>query len=67
MLTALAVLTSLETLDIEFESPRSRPDPKTRRPPPPTRTFLPALKFDGVSEYLDDLVARIDAPSTRRI
>jgi hypothetical protein len=65
MVTALAVLTSLENLYVGFESPRSRPDQKTRRPPPPTRSPLPALKhlsFDGVSEYLDDLVARFDAP-----
>jgi hypothetical protein len=65
MVTALAVLTSLESLTIGFKSPRSLPDQKTRRPPPPTRTLLPALKhlcFHGVSEYLDVLVARIDAP-----
>ena len=65
MITALKMLTSLERLVIEFASPRSRPDQKTRRPPLPTHTLLPALKylwFHGVSEYLDDLVARIDAP-----
>ena len=59
MATGLSALTSLETLIVEFESPRSRPDP------PLTRTLLPVLidfVFKGVSEYLDDLVARIDAP-----
>ena len=61
MVNGLAVLTSLETLYIRFKSPQSCP----RRPPPPTRTLLHALtrfQFKGVSEYLDDLVARIDAP-----
>ena len=64
MVTALSTLTGLEYLEIGFESPRSRPD-RRRRPPPLTRTVLPALTrfvFEGVSEYLDDLIARIDAP-----
>ena len=65
MVTGFAVLTRLERLSISFESPRSRPDRRYRGPPPPTRTLLPALQylwFCGVSEYLADLVARIDAP-----
>ena len=69
MVTALSALTSLEILNIEFNSPRSLPD-RRRRPPPPTRTLLPALAyfdFKGVSEYLDDLVARIDAPLLERL
>lgn len=40
-------------------------DQKSRRPPPPARTSLPALAafhFQGVSEYLEEFVARIDAP-----
>ena len=44
---------------------RSRPNPRSRHPPPLTCSLLPvltALKFDGVSEYLEDLVAQIDAP-----
>ena len=70
MVTGLAALTSLEIFNISFESPRSRPDRKSRRPPPPTRTLLPALNqllFHGVSEYLDDLVARIDAPLLNKL
>jgi hypothetical protein len=58
-------LSMLQSLVIGFESPRSRPDPNSRHPPPPTRTLLPVLTmvlFIGVSEYLEDLVARIDAP-----
>ena len=64
IVTSLSALTSLETLHIGFKSPRSRPD-RRRHPPPLTRTLLPALtdfEFHGVSEYLEDLVARIDAP-----
>ena len=65
MATCLSVLSLLEYLAIGFESPRSRPDQKGRRPPPLTRTLLPVLTeltFKGVSEYLEDLLARIDAP-----
>jgi hypothetical protein len=65
IVTGLAGLTNLKTLSISFESPLSLPDQKRRRPPLPTRTVLPALTqfvFCGVSEYLEDLVARIDAP-----
>ena len=65
MATALSVLTRLETVWLEFQSPRSYPGRVRRHPPPPTRSALPALtkfNFRGVSEYLDDLVAWIDAP-----
>jgi hypothetical protein len=66
------VLTSLKRLHIGFESPRSCPDRKIRRPPqaPPTRTLLPALiklEFRGVSEYLEVLVTRIDAPLLNKL
>ena len=60
-----STLTSLEGLWLGFESPRSCPDQASRRPPPKTRSVLPALtyfQFKGVSEYLDDLVACVDAP-----
>ena len=63
MATCLAMLPSLRLLDIGFQSPRSRPNRIGR--PPPTRVILPTLKyfrFKGVSEYLEDLVARIDTP-----
>jgi hypothetical protein len=65
MVTTLSALTSLKSLDLYFQSPRSHPDQASRRPPPLTRTVLTALKFiyfKGVCEYLDDFVARIDAP-----
>jgi hypothetical protein len=62
VVTCLSSLTSLEKLVIQFQSPRSRSD---RPPPPPTRTLLPALTrfdFNGVSEYLEEFVSRIDIP-----
>jgi hypothetical protein len=65
MATCLSVLTSLEGLEIRFESPQSCPDQESRRSPLPTRSVLPALtmlEFKGVNEYLEDLVARIDTP-----
>jgi len=68
--TCLSTLNRLEQLDVTFDSPRSRPDRATQRPPPLKRSVLPALTrfgFKGVSEYLEDLVARIDAPRLRTV
>jgi hypothetical protein len=65
MVTHLSALTRLESLTLEFEFRRSRPDRESRHSPPPTRTLIPALtrlKFEGVNEYAEDLVARIDTP-----
>ena len=66
MATCLSVSsTSLERLSIGSKYPQTRPGRKTRRPPPLTRTLLPVLTelhFKGVNDYLEDLVARIDAP-----
>jgi hypothetical protein len=65
MVTCLSTLTSLESLCLEFGSPRPRPIQERGRPPPQTRSALSALtyfSFRGASEYLEDLVARIDAP-----
>jgi hypothetical protein len=64
--TGLAKLVNLKSLTIKFQSPRSHPDGERRHPPPPIRTVLSSLayfEFRGVTEYLEDLVARIDAPS----
>jgi hypothetical protein len=64
MFTCLSVLTRLERLVIEFDS-RFFPDRESRRPLPQTRTLLPVftrLQFKGVDEYLEYLVAGIDAP-----
>ena len=66
MFTCLSVLPRLEILSIIFKSFPS--DQESRRPPPQTRTLIPALvllSFLGVSGYLEDLVARIDAPLLR--
>ena len=65
MVTCLSALTRLKYLNFGFKFRRSRIYWENRRPPPPTRTLLPALRhlvFTGVSEYLEGLVARIDAP-----
>jgi hypothetical protein len=62
--TVLSTLTSLRLLALKFRFPQSRPN-QARRSPLTTRSLLPVLnklRFEGVSEYLDDLVARIDAP-----
>jgi hypothetical protein len=65
MVASLSALTRLESLIIGFQSPLSRPAEASRRRPPLIRTLFPALTslgFRGVTEYLEDLVARIDAP-----
>ena len=65
MATGLSLLTSLRTLVLEFRFPRSRDDRATRHVPPLTRAVLPSLttmKFEGESEYLEDMLSRIDAP-----
>lgn len=65
MVTCLSMLTRLKSLFIGFESPRYPPHLNSRCPPPPTRTVLPVLTklwFKGVGDYLEDLVARINAP-----
>ena len=70
LVTCLSALTSLKDVTFEFQSPRSRPDRVRRRPPPLMRRSLPALtrvSFKGVSEYLEDFVARIDTPHLDRL
>jgi hypothetical protein len=65
MATALTAMTRLECLYLRFRSLPSRPDPGSRPPPPPTRFVLPALTqlmFKGIYEYLEDLLAQINAP-----
>ena len=70
MVACLSTLTSLEWLSLGFQSPPPRSDWGSRRPLPQTRTVLPVLyyfMFKGVCEYLEYLVARIDAPRLRRL
>jgi hypothetical protein len=65
MVTCLSDMTSLYNLTITFESPPSRPNQESRRPHFQTRTVLPTINgfwFKGADEYLEDLLARIDAP-----
>ena len=64
--TSLSAMTNLEFLQLDFQTPRSHPiwwvD---QRPRPPTRSLFPSLTtfgFHGVCGYLEDFVARIDAP-----
>jgi len=61
----LAALPILKEFSVGFcwQAPESRPDP--RNPPSQTPVVLSALtsfRFEGVSEYLEDFVARIDTP-----
>ena len=75
MVTCLSASTSLETFALGFDSDDDEfsvrqwgnelPDQELQRPPPPARSVLPALthfEFNGVGEYLEDLVTHIDAP-----
>jgi F-box-like len=65
MVALLSVLSSLETLSLHFRSPQSRPDLESHSLPPPKRSVLPALhefRFKGITEYLEELVTRIDTP-----
>ncbi|KAH9169118.1 hypothetical protein EDB89DRAFT_2073314 [Lactarius sanguifluus] len=63
MAASLAVLPRLRSLAIGFEARVSCPD--RMRPPPNTRAVLPVLTkffFSGPFEYIENLVAQIDAP-----
>jgi F-box-like len=69
MATTLSTLTCLRILDLGFQSPQSFPNQESRRPPPLIRSSLPVLTnftFRGVSDYLELLVARVDAPQLNR-
>jgi F-box-like len=68
MVACLAALPNLGDLSIGFRSPLSRPLQITA--PPHTRIVLPALTdllFNGVSEYFEDFVGRIDTPLLNRL
>src|SRR6267154_445269 len=65
MVALISVLSGLSTLYLEFQSPLSQPDSESRSLPPPKRSIFPALDkfhFNGVTEYLEDLVTHIDTP-----
>jgi hypothetical protein len=63
MATCLAALPKLVNLSIGFRSPLSRP---VQRAPPPLKLAvlhaLTSLSFEGVSEYFEDFIARINSP-----
>lgn len=64
MVAALSWLTNLESFSLKFQSPLSH-RPRWSSSPSVGRFVLPALTyfwFKGASQYLDDLVAGIDAP-----
>jgi hypothetical protein len=68
MATCLATLPKLEEIYFGFQSSQSRPD--HRSPPPLTRSVIPALtefRFQGVNDYLEELVARIHAPLLKEL
>jgi hypothetical protein len=63
MVACLSSLNRLEILYLGFKSPQSRPDQPS--PPPQTRVVLPALTeliFEGMTDYSEDFLARIDTP-----
>ena len=65
MVSCVSALTRLEALILKFKSPESFPISKHRPTSPPTRSVLSALtqlQFNGINEYLEDLMVRIDAP-----
>jgi hypothetical protein len=70
MTTCLSMLTSLQILQLEFGFPQSYLDLENRHLFPPTRSVLQTLtifSFKGVNKYLEEFVARIDAPQLYRL
>ena len=68
IVTCLAAMTKLESFTLGCQSPRFRPNQQSRPLPLSTPIILPnlaALKFKGVCEYLEDLLARINVPILR--
>lgn len=71
MATALSALTSLEMLSLRFTPDQPLPDlgnKESQHSLP--RSVIPSLlcfDFEGVSEYLEDLVSRIDTPALNRL
>ena len=63
---ATCLPSSLEALQLQFDSFQAYSGLKNRRLFPPTHSALPNLtnfSFRGENEYLDEFVARIDAPA----
>jgi len=65
LVSALSALTKLKVLHIGLERNFDDLDWESQYLPLPPRAILPsltALQFEGFNEYLEDLMARIDAP-----
>ena len=70
LVTSLSELTRLKHFSLVFQSPRSRADRESRVTPSLTRVVLPALasfRFKGDSEYLEDMLSRMDTPLHLRV
>lgn len=67
IVTSLSNLSRLKILEIGFSTPR--PSRSSHLPPHPRSTLsaLSGFTFSGSSEYLEDLIARIDTPFLQRI
>ena len=69
LVTGLSTSVQLERLTVGFHSPASRPPPSMTRPPP-HRTTLPTLRslyFYGATEYLEELLVRMDSHALCKI
>jgi hypothetical protein len=65
IVTSLSSVTRLRSLSLGFRYPQSQPNIAGRLPPPLTRVVFLALTefwFTGDSEYLEDILPRIDTP-----
>jgi len=65
MVVILSALTRLKSFYLSFDPPQFWAHGAGQRPPALTRVVLPALTnfdFSGSSEYLEDMVSRIEAP-----
>jgi hypothetical protein len=60
MAAVLSTLSSIKSLCLKFPSPQSRPNQNRRHSHLPPCSHL--FEFQGVGEYLEDLLARIDVP-----
>jgi hypothetical protein len=70
MVAGLSSSTNLQELLIEFQFPKSPLDRTILFPTPRRHVVLPALtklSFRGISEYLEDFVARIRTPSLHHV
>ena len=66
VVTGLSGLINLRHFTLEFRSPSSFPNRGSQHPLPLTRVTLPSLTklgLEGVSEYLEDFLVRINTPA----